>query len=397
MEGKRRVHPEAVQQEALRQLLLGASAGQVGRRLGVRASQVSTWARIGGVQIQYRGDLSRLVNEDLPKVQGRRLSLQGRIQIQVGLVLDKSFRQIALGLGVATSTVSRDVERNGGRDGYRADIAHLDTMQRRKRPRGLKIDDPEIRRQVIEGLNKRWSPQQIANTVTDEDGSTMISHETIYQALYVQGKGALRQELKVHKALRSGRKQRVPQSQLPPSSRSWLEGHELSTRPAEAADRAVPGHWEGDLIIGTDMKSALITLVERSTRFVLIRRLGTEHTSQKVTGELIDMVSTIPQELRQTVTWDQGSEMSQHARFTMATNTKVYFCDPHSPWQRGTNENTNGLIRDFFPKSTNFATITDEEVHEAQELLNGRPRQTLDWATPAERLNALLTRVALAS
>ncbi|WGT47701.1 IS30 family transposase [Tessaracoccus lacteus] len=192
----------------------------------------------------------------------------------------------------------------------------------------------------------------------------------------------------VDKALRSGRRQRIPQSKLPAAStRPWLVGHELSKRPAEVADRALPGHWEGDLVLGERHKTALITLVERTSRFTLIRRLPDDHGSTTVTDQLIEMAASIPAELRKTLTWDQGSEMAEHARFTMATDTKVFFCDPHSPWQRGSNENTNGLIRDFFPKGTDFATITDDQVAEAQYLLNIRPRQTLDWDTPAERLN----------
>ena len=223
-----------------------------------------------------------------------------------------------------------------------------------------------------------------------------MSHEAIYQALYVQGKGALRQELKLEKALRSGRKNRLPQSRLAAKrgkDKSWVEGCEISLRPAEAADRAVPGHWEGDLMIGGDMRSCLITLVERQTRFVLVSRLEL-HPTELVTSRLATMVEEIPKTLMRTITWDQGVEMASHVSFTKETGVKVYFCDPHSPWQRGTNENTNGLIRDYFPKGTDFTKVTDEEVQEMQDQLNTRPRQTLGWRNPAEAFSELLAKAA---
>lgn len=244
---------------------------------------------------------------------------------------------------------------------------------------------------VAARLNLRFSPKQVAKDLEKafpDRHDMRVSHETIYQALYVQGRGSLRQELKVNKALRSGRKQRIPRSDLPPrNGRPWLAGHMISDRPAEIEDRAVPGHWEGDLVIGAHHKTALISLVERHSRFVLIRRLPDQHDTKTVIDSLIEMAQSLPEDLRKTLTWDQGVEMTDHARFTIATAVQVYFCNPHSPWERGTNENTNGLIRDFFPKGTDFATITDEQVQQAQDLLNIRPRQTLDWLTPAEKLN----------
>ena len=221
-----------------------------------------------------------------------------------------------------------------------------------------------------------------------------VSHETIYQALYVQGKGSLRQELEVVKATRTGRTNRKPRSKLPPkaANRSWIdEKNHITSRPAEVQDRAVPGHWEGDLVIGAKGATALITLAERSTRNVLIYRLPDRHDAPTVTQALIQMVADLPTDLRRTITWDQGCEMADHLDFTLATDCQLYFCDPHSPWQRGTNENTNGLIRDFFPKGTDFAKITDKEVRDAQDLLNTRPRKTLGFQTPAAKLAELLT------
>lgn len=255
-----------------------------------------------------------------------------------------------------------------------------------------------MRGEVVSRLNLRFSPQQVAGQLRVEfpDGEGMqVSHETIYQALYLQGRGGLRHELTVQKALRSGRTGRIPRSKLPARSRRpWLDGARLTDRPAEVADRAVPGHWEGDLVVGPE-NSGIVTLVERQTRFVLLRRLPGARDSATVIDVLQAMISHLPAELTRTITWDQGQEMAGHARFTIATGCPVFFCDPHSPWQRGSNENTNGLIRDFYPKGTNFNTITDTDLAETQHLLNIRPRQTLGFHTPAATLGQLLNRVAL--
>ena len=221
-----------------------------------------------------------------------------------------------------------------------------------------------------------------------------ISHEQIYQALYVQGAGSLRQQLKVDKALRSGRTRRLPRSPLAGlprrSNRSWIEGARISARPPEADDRAVPGHWEGDLVIGAGGRSALITLVERTSRFVLITRLADNHRTRTVTDALQTMVDSLPRAVYSTITWDQGAEMADHAAFTLATDIKVYFADPHSPWQRPTNENTNGLIREYFPKGTDFNNVTDAQVRAVQDQLNRRPREVLNGQTPTEILDTII-------
>jgi IS30 family transposase len=326
---------------------------------------------------------------------GRRLSLADRAVIQVGLSQGKSMRQIAGMIGVAASTVSREIA--GARLVYRsqwryeAGIAHQIASDRRRRPKARRLDEhPELRQAVVEQLNQRFSPQQVAGRLPvlhPQREDMRVSHEAIYQSLYVQGKGALRHELTVEKALRSGRKGRVPQSKLPRrSSRPWLEGARLSQRPARVEDRAVPGHWEGDLVVGPE-NSGLVTLVERSTRFALIGRLPGMRDSETVIDRITHMVRTLPKALFETLTWDQGQEMAQHARFTIDTGCKVYFADPHSPWQRGSNENLNGLIRDFYPKGTNFNTVTDAQIAEMQHLLNIRPRMTLEFSTPAEKLD----------
>lgn len=221
-----------------------------------------------------------------------------------------------------------------------------------------------------------------------------ICHEQIYQALYVQGAGSLRAQLRVEKALRTGRTRRIPRSPLAglpkPRGKSWIQGATISLRPPEADDRAVPGHWEGDLVIGAGGRSALITLVERTSRFVLISRLGTRHDSATVTDALQTMVADLPRAVYSTITWDQGAEMAQHAAFTAITGIPVYFADPHSPWQRPTNENTNGLIREYFPKGTSFTDVTDAQVQAVQDQLNRRPREVLNGQTPTEILDTII-------
>jgi len=252
---------------------------------------------------------------------------------------------------------------------------------------------------VQEKLAQRWSPMQIARWLRvqyPDRSERWVSHETIYQAIYFQARGGLRQELARQVALRSGRSRRRPQSRLAAAERAgrgkpWLTDLHISTRPAEAADRAVPGHWEGDLIIGARGSSAIITLVERATRYVMLGALPDSRVSEAVIDVLIGLMRRLPGELRKTLTWDQGSELARHAEFTLATDCRVYFCDPHSPWQRGSNENTNGLLRQYFPRSsTNFRTISQHELDAVARELNGRPRQTLNWQNPAEVLNNLL-------
>ena len=257
--------------------------------------------------------------------------------------------------------------------------------------------DPALRERVVDLLEDRVSPRQIAARLRFEnpdDGSMRICHEQIYQALYVQGAGSLRAQLRVEKALRTGRTRRIPRSPLAglpkPRGKSWIRGATISLRPPEADDRAVPGHWEGDLIIGGDSSSALITLVERTSRFVLISRLADNHRTRTVTDALKSMVDSLPRAVYSTITWDQGAEMADHAAFTLATDIKVYFADPHSPWQRPTNENTNGLIREYFPKGTDFNNVTDAQVRAVQDQLNRRPREVLNGQTPTEILDTII-------
>lgn len=284
---------------------------------------------------------------------------------------------------------------------HAAYVAHHHALQARTRVRPGRLQThPRLRAEVIARLNTKCSPVQISARLKRDfpgEQEMQVSHETIYQALYLQGKACLRHELTVVKALRSGRTTRKPVSRLPArTNRPWLEGALLTDRPPEVRDRAVPGHWEGDLVIGPG-NSGIVTLVERCTRYALIGRLPGTRDSATVIEVLQSMIQALPATLLRTITWDQGTEMAGHARFTVATGCPVFFCDPHSPWQRGTNENTNGLIRDFYPKGTNFDHVSDEQLHQMQELFNPRPRQTLDFLTPHEKLSELITGVALAN
>jgi transposase, IS30 family len=337
-----------------------------------------------------------------------RLSLVEREEIALGLARGESFRRIGARLGRAHTTVSREAATHSfhghavafGRPemAYRATEAHRSALTARARPRRARLAvRGRLRTLVLRLLRKRWSPQQIAarlRTDFPDRPEMWVSHETIYQAIYVQSRGNLRAELSRQKALRSGRATRRPRSAdagAIRSNRAWL-GLNIAARPAEAADRAVPGHWEGDLVIGKDGASAVATLVERSTRFALLVGLPDGRVSEDVVARLAAAMGTLPQQLRRSLTWDQGSEMARHNDFSLATDCPVYFCDPHSPWQRGTNENTNGLLRQYYPKGvTDFRRITQRQLDTVAAELNGRPRQTLTWQTPAEKLDQLLT------
>jgi IS30 family transposase len=269
-----------------------------------------------------------------------------------------------------------------------------------RRPKPAKLAQPgPLRQQVLTLLAQRWSPQQIAARLHQDfpdQPEMQVSHETIYQAIYLQARGNLRAELARQVALRSGRAKRRPrpvQGGAVRSARPWLDLR-IAERPAEVTDRAVPGHWEGDLLEGRRVAgrgSAIATLVERQTRFVILVALPQGKVSEHVVAQLAEAMTWLPQRLRATMTWDQGAEMAHHNDFSLATNCEVYFCDPHSPWQRGTNENTTGLLRQYFPKGrTDFTTISQAELNAVADQLNGRPRQTLAWDTPSERMAQLL-------
>jgi IS30 family transposase len=333
-----------------------------------------------------------------PSGTSRYLSVDERIHIADRLREKATVRAIAAELGRSPSTVSREIRRNRtdgtrGQWHYRPHAAQARADARRPRPKPRKItENPELRAAVQAMLDEKWSPEQICQALRRQfphRPEMHVVHETVYQALYVQGRGQLRRELAG--ALRSGRARRKPQRQAncrqPRFSTPMLM---ISERPAEAEDRAVPGHWEGDLIIGKDQKSAIGTLVERATRFVMLLHLPVDHTAEAVLNALTATVHTLPVELKRSLTWDQGSEMARHSEFTLATDIPVYFCDPASPWQRGSNENTNGLLRQYFPKGTDLSVHTPKDLAAVADQLNRRPRKTLGWETPAERLAKLL-------
>jgi IS30 family transposase len=393
----------AQREQALALLGAGLAALEVARRTGVDRRAVGRWAKVAGMTFRMGpvGGLARpvvLVDEGDWTDERGRLTEAGRGVIAVRLREGRRPARIAAELGVHRSSVSRELARHRVGGVYSARVAQRGTRPGRARPQPRKLDRPEhaaLRAAVLEGLRQHWSPQQIQGELAlryPQDESMQISHETIYQALYVQGRGSLRAELAREKVLRSGRTSRVPASKLAARSRgkSWVGDATITARPAEVSDRAVPGHWEGDLILGAGNRTAAITLVERATRYTMIARLPARHDATTVTDRLIEMVTALPAHLVKTLTWDQGAELAEHARFTVAADCKVYFCDPHSPWQRGTNENTNGLIREFFPKGTDFTTVPDAEITRVEQLLNTRPRATLGFHTPAVRLNELL-------
>jgi transposase, IS30 family len=332
-------------------------------------------------------------------VPGKRLSLAEREEIAIGLAGKEPVRQIARRLGRAPSTVSREARRNesGSPRRYRAFPAHIQAVDRarRSRPRKL-IAGTALRAQVARLLAAGYSPAQIAGRLKRDyphRPELHVSHETIYQALFVQGKGSLRAEITT--ALRCGRARRRRPRSRATEARGKIPGMiNISERPAEAADRAVPGHGEGDLIIGAGSKSAVVTLAERTTRFCMIIALPHGRGAEAVADALAAHITTLPEALRRSLTWDQGKEMSQHAKFTIATRVPVYFADPHSPWQRGTNENTNGLIRYYLPKGTDLSRHTQAGLDAIAAKLNTRPRATLGYATPAEALNNHLVATA---
>ncbi|WEH15535.1 IS30 family transposase [Streptomyces sp. VNUA24] len=321
-----------------------------------------------------------------------------RIHLADRLREKASIRTIAAELGRSPSTISREIRRNRrpmprGGWAYQPFHAHRRAERRRPRPKPGKIgQNPELRDFIQDHLTKRWSPEQICHALRRRfpDRPEMhVVHETIYQALYVQSRGELKRELT--RALRTGRAMRRPRRQA--ASRRQRFPHPMvmiSERPAEAADRAVPGHWEGDLIIGANTRSAIATLVERSTRYLMLLHLPHGHSAAAVRTALVDTVQTLPPHLKRSLTWDQGTEMAYHHNFTVTTDVPVYFCDPASPWQRGSNENTNGLLRQYFPKGTDLSVHTREDLDAVAAELNSRPRKTLGWETPAERLSKLL-------
>jgi len=301
-----------------------------------------------------------------------------------------SLRGIARRLGRAPSTISRELARHGGRAAYRASVAEARAWTRAERPKPCRLLTHRRLRRVVEAkLRADWSPQQIVHwlrTTYPDDAAMQVSHETIYQALYVQARGALKRTLVAH--LRRGQRYRRPRASARAARGPGqiVDMVRIAERPPSADSRAVPGHWEGDLLIGK-RGTQIATLVERHSRFVLLERLPSAE-SPTVIAALTRRIQRLPAQLRQSLTWDRGKEMALHQQFTVATNVQVYFCDPQSPWQRGSNENTNGLLRQYFPRGTDLDRVTQQQLNAVANKLNTRPRQTLNWKTPAEVLAA---------
>jgi IS30 family transposase len=311
-----------------------------------------------------------------------------REEISRGLGAGRSFRVIGRDLERDVATISREVNASGGRDDYRAWVGERRAYAQAARPKRAKLAANQALRAYVESkLELEWSPEQISeHLVRDfrDDLEMRVSHETIYQSIYVQGRGALRKEL--HRQLRTGRSQRKPHARTGETRGRIPDMINISLRPAEIEDRAVPGHWEGDLIIGAYSRSAIGTLVERTTRFVALLWLPDGHGAHDVLDALLRQVPALPAQLVRSLTWDQGTEMELHKKLTIATGIAVYFADPHSPWQRGSNENTNGLLRQYFPKSTDLSVHTQADLDAVAARLNGRPRKTLGYMTPSEKV-----------
>ena len=359
----------------------GVAPGDAGVAAG-RADGARRWfGEAGGVKGNGPGAVS-----------GRYLSLAEREEIAAGVAARKPLREIARELGRPASTVSREVARNGPGGRYRAVRAQALAELRGRRPKTAKLaGNAELRGWVQVKLGKKWSPEEISARLRLEfpgRAEMRVSHETICQSIYVQGRGALRRELAA--SLRTGRALRRPRRKEG-ERRGKIAGMvNISERPAEAADRAVPGHWEGDLLVGAAGRSAIGTLVERATRFTMLVPLPAGRDAPAVADALTPVIAGLPDALRRSLTWDQGWEMRAHAQIAVAADCEIYFCDPHSPWQRGSNENTNGLLRQYFPKGTPLGGHSPAHLAAVADELNGRPRKTLGWKTPAEALAEVL-------
>ena len=360
----------------------GESPGELALRFGC---SVRTVQRIGDEALLVR----RRVSDS-----SRRLSFEERERISRGIAAGESDSEIARVLGRHRSTVGREIRAGcGQRRGYRALAAERKSRERAWRPKPTKLSlSPRLLAEVEAGLERCWSPQQISARLKLEhpdDREMRISHETIYQSLFIQSRGELRRQLSAN--LRSGRGRRRAQGREDHRGRI-TQMVPISARPPEIEDRAVPGHWEGDLLIGAGGRSAIATLVERQTRYVLLARLGNDRTTRHVIEALKQRIQDLPSHLMRSLTWDQGRELAGHQAFTIDTGIDVYCCDPHSPWQRGSNENTNGLLRQYLPRKLDLAARSQIELDHIAAELNGRPRKTLQWRTPAEKINELLLR-----
>lgn len=355
----------------------GQSLSDIGRALGKHAGSVHGVISSNGGIVPAARRRSRLA-----------LTLAEREEISRGVATDAPIRQIAAGMGRSPSTVSREIARHGGRHRYRATEADAQAWNEARRPKPCRLAvQPRLRMIVARKLSLDWSPEQIAGWLKQEfpdDGSMRVSHETIYRSLFIQARGVLKKELIGH--LRSRRMMRRPKNASTDGQPRGqiVDGVSIRERPADVEDRAVPGHWEGDLITGSK-NTHIATLVERHSRFTMLVKVQGKDTVS-VVAALSKQVRKLPSELRRSLTWDRGMEMAHHKQFTVATDVQVYFCDPQSPWQRGTNENTNRLLRQYFPKGTDLSGYTQSDLNKVALRLNQRPRKTLGFSAPADRL-----------
>ena len=406
-----RRHPRRDEYERLR--AGGVPRRMAAQRVGVNERTAKDWdygvkksrnARTypGGLRVDYAAGTATMSGVTRPapglaaldkQLHPRFLTLAEREQIRDLLAAGRSLRAIGRVLGRPASTISREIQANTTGAHYQPYAAHRAAATRRPRPKARKLSaDGPLREFVADGLRRRWSPEQICHALPKahpDDQGMRVSVETIYQALYFQARGGLKRE--VQAAIRTGRARRKPRRDPEQRTKRFVDPMVMiADRPSEVTDRAVPGHWEGDLIIGEGGRSAIATLVERTTRYTMLVHLPHDHTAEAVRDGLVATITTLPAHLRGSLTWDQGCEMARHKQFTTATDMPVYFCDPASPWQRGTNENTNGLLRQYFPKGTDLSVHGPEDLEHVAQQLNGRPRKTLGWDTPAERLRDLL-------
>jgi IS30 family transposase len=331
-----------------------------------------------------------------PRMRSRlALSLSEREEISRGVVAGRSMRSMAASMGRSPSTVSRELRRNGGCRGYRASVADQPAWDQARRPKRCRLTQNRVlARLVAQKLKELWSPEQIAGWLKftySDDESYQVSHETIYRSLYIQARGALKRELLQHlRRYRAMRRSRSHTQKTDDHGRI-CNTISISERPPSVEDRAVPGHWEGDLIFGSN-NSQIATLVERQTRYVMMAKVNSKNT-ETVINALVKHAHQLPRELYASLTWDRGKEMADHRRFTLATDIKVYFCDPQNPWRRGTNENTNGLLRQYFPKGTDLSVHSQAKLNAVARQLNERPRKTLNFETPAQRFSQCVASI----
>ncbi len=366
------------------------AALQRGEFIADAAAEAGTYRKQGTRWVAACGGVRPRRGRDL---KGRCLSFQEREEIALGRAAGETIRVIARRLGRSPSTVSRELRRNADREGaYRATAAHALAWERASRPKPAKLaTNLALRERVQDDLGRRYSPEQISGRLRrqfPDDPQMRVSPETIYQSLYVQSRGALRRELA--RRLRTGRSLRKPGQRADQRKNRIPDPVNIAERPPEADDRAVPGHWEGDLLIGKRNATAIATLVERTTGYAMLVSLPDGYKPEHVAPALAAKIQTLPEALRRSLTWDQGPEMRDWKQIRVDAEIDVFFCDPHAPWQRGSNENTNGLLRQYFPKGTSFATVTEGDLDRVADELNDRPRKRLDFAKPTEELAELL-------